>query len=58
MHIAKNHQEAEAYDLEQARRMSISERFAALRELQRRVHGDDITDVRKTGVVYKGIRKD
>lgn len=57
VHIAKDHQEAEEYDLEQARRMSIEERYQALFELQRRVHGDDIVDVRKSGVVFKGIQE-
>ncbi|MBN1848014.1 MAG: hypothetical protein JW932_05460 [Deltaproteobacteria bacterium] len=45
-HKAKNHQEAEDWDMDQHLRMTPEERQSAAKELRRRVYGDKTVDVR------------
>ena len=47
-HKAKNHKEAEAWDIDQHLRMTPEERQNAAKELRRRVYGDRTIDVRES----------
>jgi hypothetical protein len=47
IHIARNFEEAEEWDIQQQLALTPDERLAASRELQRRVYGNDIMDVRE-----------
>lgn len=43
----KNYQEAEAWEIEQALNMTPDERLSIARELQKRIFGKDIPDIRE-----------
>lgn len=56
VHIAKNHLEAKAWEIQQYRSLSPDERYGILKELQRRFYGEKIPDIRKGKVVRCFLR--
>jgi len=57
VHIAKNHKEADEWDLRQSLEMSPQKRMEAARELQLQYFGKNMPDVKKTEIVHKNVRK-
>jgi hypothetical protein len=47
VNIAKNHREAELWDIQQQTNMTPQERLEIAKELRRRAYGDDVKDVRE-----------
>jgi hypothetical protein len=53
IHIAKNHQEADEWDIQQNLRMSPEERLRAARILQQQFFGKNSPDVKESHIVPK-----
>ena len=47
VHIARNHKEAEEYDIMQHLEMTPDERLAAAKKLKERVYGKNCPDIRE-----------
>jgi predicted Fe-S protein YdhL (DUF1289 family) len=56
VHIARTPEEADRWDRAQARQMTPDERRAVLAHLKRRAFGDDLVDVRASGVARRARR--
>lgn len=54
VHIAKNHKEAEEWDIQQQLNMTPHERQQAALQLKKKVYGDHIKDVRAAELSKNG----
>lgn len=57
-HKFKNFEEAEAWEIEQALNMTPDERIRIARELQKRVFGKNVPDIREATRMYVSRSKD
>ena len=56
VHLAKNHQEADEWDIQQNLRMSPEERLRAARILQQQFFGKNSPDVKKSHIVPEKLK--